>query len=66
MSILLTFVTNLSYTIFSGNLTTLLNLLKSIGTVFNFSAFRLARSDFPANLDVSTAVAFLNLILLYN
>ena len=46
-------------------LTTLLNLLKSIGTVFNLfvsvestSAFRLARPDFAANLDVSTPVAF--------
>ena len=46
-------------------LTTLLNLLKSKGTVFNLStsilsilAFKLAKLDFAATLDVSTPVTF--------
>ena len=30
------------------------------------SAFKLAKSDFAANLDVSTSVAFLNLFSLHN
>ena len=45
--------------------TTLLRLLKSIGTVFNLStsisstsAFRIAKSDFDANLEVSAPAAF--------
>ena len=43
----------------------MLSLLKSTGTVFNLStsilstsAFKLAKSDFAANLEVSTPVAF--------
>ena len=46
--------------------TTLLSLFKSTGTVFNLStsilsssAFKLAKFDFSANLDVSIPVAFL-------
>ena len=61
-----TLVTNLSYTVFLTSLsTTLLRLNKSKGTVFNLSisilstsAFKLAKSDFAAKLDVSTPVAF--------
>ena len=53
--------------------TTLLSLLKSTGTVFNSStsilstsAFRLAKSDFAANLKVSIPLLFLTLILLHD
>ena len=69
VSILFTFVTNLSYTVFltTSFLTTLLSLLKSTGTDFHLSiyilstsAFRIGKSDFAANLDVSTAVAIFN------
>ena len=44
--------------------TTLITLLKSVGTVFNLStsslsalAFKLTKSDFAANSDVSTPAA---------
>ena len=69
LPILFTLVTNLSDTVFltTSFLTTLLNLLKSTRTVFNClhlhsstSTFRLAKSDFAANLDVSASVAFFN------
>ena len=75
VSILFTFGTNLSYTIFftTSLLTTLLSLLKSTGTVFHLStsilsisAFKLAKSDFAANVDVSTPVAFFKPALLHN
>ena len=64
---LFTFVTNLSYTVFLTTpfLTTLLNLIKSVGRDFNLStsilansAFRQAKSDFAGNLDVSIPVVF--------
>ena len=63
---LFTFATNLSYTAFLTTLllTTLFSLLKSTGTVFNLStsilftsAFKLDKSDFAANLDVSIPIA---------
>ena len=70
---LYTFVTNLSYTIFLTTFTTLPSLFKSTGTVFSLStsilsmsAFKLAKSDFAANLEVSITAAFLNQLLLYN
>ena len=75
VSILSTFITNLSYTVLltTSFLTTLLNLIKSTGTVFNLStsilstsAFKLAKSDFPANLKVSTPVDFFNSAFLRN
>ena len=68
VSILFTFVTNLSYTIFltTSLFITLLSLLKSTGTAFNLSAsilsisaFKLVKSYFATDLDVSTYVAFL-------
>ena len=71
----LTLVTNLMYTVFSTAplFTTLLSLYKSTGTVFNLSIsnsstpnFELAKSVFLADSDVSTPVAFLILLLLYN
>ena len=54
--------------------TTLLSLLKATGTVFNLSTsilstfpLKLAKSDFAANLDVSTPVAFFeSVFLLHN
>ena len=67
VSIALTFATNLLYTDFltSSLFTTFLSLLKSAGRVFNLSmsilstsAFKLAKWDFAARLDVSTPVAF--------
>ena len=75
VSLLLTFATNLSCTVFltTSLFSTLLSLFKSTGTVFNLStfilsisAFKLAELDFASNLDVSTPVAFLNLILSHN
>ena len=75
VSILFTWAANLSYTVFLTNslFTTLLSLLKSTGTVFNLStsilsisAFRLAKSDFDAKLDLSTPVALLNLFLFFD
>ena len=62
----LTLVTNLSYRVFltTSLSTTLLSLLKSGGTVFSLSmsilstsAFKLSKSDFAAELDVSTSIA---------
>ena len=51
----------------------MLSLLKSTGTVFNLSTsilsisvFKPVKSDFAANLDVSTPVSFLNLPSLHN
>ena len=73
VSIFFSSITNLSYTVFWTTLwfTALLSLLKPTRTVFNsstsslsISVFRLAKSDFSANLDVSTPVAFLSLCLL--
>ena len=62
VSMLSTFVTNLSYSVF---FTTLLSLAKSSGTGVNFavsilstSVFRLARFVFNAKLLTSTCVAF--------
>ena len=53
--------------------TTSLSLLKSTGAGTNssisnlsISAFKLAKSDFAASLDVSIPVAFLNQLLLNN
>ena len=66
-SILFTLATNLSYTVFltTSLFTALLNLLKSTGTVFNLStyklstlAFKFAKFDFSANFEVSIPVAF--------
>ena len=66
-SILFTLATNLSYTAFLATsfFTTLLSLLKSTGTGTNFSlqnlyilAFKLAKSDLEASLDLSIYVAF--------
>ena len=68
-------VTNLMYTVFSTAplFTTLLSLYKSTGTVFNLSIsnsstpnFAPVKSVFLADSDVSTPVAFLNLLLSYN
>ena len=65
----LTFVTNLSYTVFLKTpiYTTLLCLLKSAGTVFSLSisilstlAFKVGKSDYAARLDI------LNQLLWYN
>ena len=73
-SILFTFANNLSYTVFltTSLLTKLLNLLQSTGTVFNFStsilsisAFKIAKSNFAASLDVSTPVVFFKSTLLH-
>ena len=70
LSILFTFVTNLSGTVFltTSLFTKLLSLLKSIVTVFNLTisipsvlVFELAKSDFTANLEVSFPVAFFKL-----
>ena len=67
VSILFTLATNLSFTVFltTSLFTTLLNLLKSTGTVFNFSisilstsAFKLAKFGFSSILEVSIPVAF--------
>ena len=67
MSISFPFATNLSYRVFltTSLFNTLLSLLKSTGTVCNLSksflsisAFRIVKSDFAANLDVTTPVAF--------
>ena len=51
--------------------TTLLSLLKSTGTlsylsatILSISVFRLTKSDFAANLDVSTPVAFFKIIFI--
>ena len=53
--------------------TTLISLLKSVGTVSNSSVynssaigFKLAKTVFLANSDVSIPVTFLNQILLHN
>ena len=63
VSILFIFATNLSYTVFLGNFS--IYYIKSTGTVFYLSTsilfisvFRLAKSDFAANLEVSTPGAF--------
>ena len=73
--LILFIATNLSHTVFLTKLlfTTLLNLLKSTGTVFNLvtsilsaSAFKLAKSDFASNLDVITPVSFFESVLLHN
>ena len=52
--------------------TTLLSLLKSTGTVFNLSAsilltpaFKVIKSDFAANLEVSVPVAFFKSTVFY-
>ena len=75
VSTLLTFATNLSYTVLLTTtlFTTLLSLLKSIGTfvilstsIVSISAFKIDKSDFAANLDVSTRVAFFKWLLLHN
>ena len=75
VSILFTLATNLSYTVFltTSFFTVLLNLLKSTGTVTNFSisnlstsAFKLTKSDFAANLDVLIPVAFFKSVFLHN
>ena len=67
VSILSTFVTNLLYSVFliTSFLTTLLNLAKSTGTVFNLSAsilstsvFKLAKFYFSAKLLTSTCDTF--------
>ena len=66
-SIALTFLTNSAYTIFLINFffTTLLSLLKSTGPAFSFSSsnlsssdFRLVKSFFLANFNVSTPATF--------
>ena len=58
-------MTNLSYTVFltTSLSTTLLRSIEPAGTVFNLSisilstsAFKLAKSDFAAKLDVSNSV----------
>ena len=68
ISILFTLATNLSYTVFLTILffTKSLSLLESTGIGTNLSisnlsisAFKLAKSDFSASLDVSIPVAFL-------
>ena len=70
-----TFVTNLLYSVFltTSFFTTLLNLAKSTGTVFNLSTsilstsvFKLARFVFDAKLLTSICVAFYRSILLHN
>ena len=62
-----TLVTNLLYSVFltTSFLTTLLNLARSTGTVFNLSAsilsssvFKLAKFDFSAKLLTSTCDTF--------
>ena len=67
MSILLIFATSLSYTVFltTSFFTISLSLLKSTGTGINLSiynlstsAFKLAKSDFAANLDASIRGVF--------
>ena len=71
----LALVTNLSFTDFltTSLFITLLNLLTSTGTVFNLllynlsaSNFKVGESAFLATFDVSTLIAFLNLVLLHN
>ena len=68
MSILFTLLTNLSYSVFltTSLFTTLVNLLKSTGTVFSLSVsnlltsvFKLAKFVFNAKLEVSILVIFL-------
>ena len=63
---ILTFATNLSYIVLLtiSLFTTLLSLLKSTGTVLStsVSGFRLAKSNFADNLDVSTPQSSLTLI----
>ena len=68
VSVLFTLVTNLSYTVFltTSFFTTLLNLLKSTGTVTNLSmsnlstsVFKPAKFVFNANPEVSTCAIFL-------
>ena len=63
MSILFSFATNLSWTVFltASFFTTLLSLIKSTGTGTNLSisnlsgsVFKLAKFDFNAKLEVST------------
>ena len=70
-----TLATNLSYSVFliTSLLTTLLNLVRSIGTVFNLSAsilstsvFKLAEFDFSAKLPTSTCDTFFKSVLLHN
>ena len=72
MSILSAFITHLSCTVFliTSFLTTLLSLLKSTGAIINLSisilstlAFKLDKSDFAANLDMSIPVAIYTFIL---
>ena len=67
VSLLFTFATNLLCNVFLTILlfTILLSLLKSIGkgfklsiSIFSTSAFKLAKSDFAANLEVSIPIAF--------
>ena len=71
----LALVTNLSFTNFltTSLFITLLNLLISTGTVFNLLLYNLSASNFKvgelaflAKFDVSTLIAFLNLVLLHN
>ena len=75
VSILFTLVTNLSYTVFltTSFYTTLLNLLKSVGTGTNLSmsnlstsVFKLAKFVFNAKLEVSTCEIFLISVFLHN
>ena len=67
VSLLFTFATNLLCNVFLTILlfTILLSLLKSIGkgfklsiSIFSTSAFKLVKSDFAANLEVSIPIAF--------
>ena len=67
MSILFTFESSLSYTVFlrTSFFATSLSLLKSTGTgtslsisKLSTSAFKLTKSDFAADLDVSIPVTF--------
>ena len=55
----LTLVTNLSYTVFLASSATLPSILKSVGTVFSLlmsilstSIFKLVKSDFAAKVEV--------------
>ena len=72
LSIPFTLATNLSYSVFliTSFLTTLLNLARSIGTVFNLpastlstSVFKLAKCDFSAKLLTSTCDTFFKSVL---
>ena len=75
VSIAFTFVTDFPYTVFltTSLFTTLFSLLKSTATVFNLCtsilstlAFKLAKSNFAARLDVSSPVDLLNQRMLHN